>query len=52
MAIGTDGRPIDVALAQSNNMRVSDMLVLKMFKTMGLSENTMAHIESDLRVTQ
>ena len=33
-------------------MKISDMFVLKMFKTMGLSENTMSLIESDLRNQQ
>ena len=31
---------------------MSDVVVLKMFKTMGLSENTMQQIESDLRISQ
>jgi hypothetical protein len=30
-------------------MKVSDVFVLKMFKTMGLTEGTMALIENDLR---
>ena len=35
-----------------DNMRMSDVVVLKMFKTMGLSEQTMQQIESDLRISQ
>lgn len=35
-----------------DSMRMSDIFVLKMFKTMGLSENTMALIEGDLRTQQ
>jgi hypothetical protein len=32
-------------------MRLSDVMVLKMFKTMGLSEQTMQQIETDLRIS-
>ncbi len=37
---------------KQESMRLSDVFVLKMFKTMGLSENTMALIENDLRTSQ
>jgi hypothetical protein len=32
-----------------DSIKTSDVFVLKMFKTMGLSEGTMALIENDLR---
>ncbi len=33
-------------------MRGSDVFVLRMFKAMGLSEQTMSQIEADLRTSQ
>ena len=36
----------------AEGMRMTDVFVLRMFKTMGLSEQTMSQIESDLRTSQ
>ena len=34
------------------DMKMTDVVVLKMFKTMGLSDATMAQIENDLRTSK